>query len=41
MMPVSIEKSVWEYYASEAEQRGVNLSDLLTEVLRRDMEALK
>ena len=37
-MPASIEKSVWEYFSIKAEQRGVELSDLLTEVLRRDIE---
>lgn len=37
-LPASIERSVWEYFAGKAEQRGVNLSDLLTDVLRRDME---
>jgi hypothetical protein len=38
LMPVSIEKSVWEYFASRAGQRGVDLSELVTEVLRRDIE---
>ena len=38
MMPASIEKSVWTYFAHKADQRGVNLSDLLTEVLQRDIE---
>lgn len=38
MMPVSIEKSVWEYLAGKAEQRGVDLSELVTEVLKRDIE---
>lgn len=37
-MPASIEKSVWEYFSGKAEQRGVELSELLTEVLRRDIE---
>jgi hypothetical protein len=37
-MPASIEKSVWEYFAGKAEQRGIELSALLTEVLRRDIE---
>ena len=30
--------SVWEYFSGKAEQRGVDLSDLLTEVLKRDIE---
>ena len=37
-LPVSIEKGVWEYFSGKAKQRGVDLSDLLTEVLRRDIE---
>ena len=37
-MPVSIERSVWEYLSGKAEQRGVHLSDLVTEVLKRDIE---
>jgi hypothetical protein len=38
LMPVSIEKNVWEYFAGKAEQRGIQLSTLLTEVLSRDIE---
>jgi hypothetical protein len=38
LMPASIEKSVWEYFSDKAEQRGVELSELLTEVLKRDIE---
>ncbi|MCC6590929.1 MAG: hypothetical protein IT168_29840 [Bryobacterales bacterium] len=38
LMPTSIERSVWEYFSEKAEQRGVALSDLLTEVLKRDIE---
>jgi hypothetical protein len=38
LMPASIEKNVWEYFASKAQQRGIELSVLLTEVLRRDIE---
>jgi hypothetical protein len=37
-LPVSIERSVWEYFASRAEQKGMDLSPLLTEVLKRDIE---
>ena len=37
-VPASIEKVVWEYFAGKAEQRGIELSALLTEVLRRDIE---
>jgi hypothetical protein len=38
LMPASIEKSVWEYFSGKAQQRGVDLSELLTEVLKRDIE---
>jgi len=34
----SIERGVWEYFAGKAEQKGVDLSELLTEVLKRDIE---
>jgi hypothetical protein len=37
-LPVSIERSVWEYFSVKAEQKGTNLADLLTDVLRRDIE---
>jgi hypothetical protein len=38
LMPVSLERSVWEYLSGKAKQRGVDLSELVTEVLRRDIE---
>ena len=38
LMPASIEKGVWEYFSGKAKQRGVSLSDLLSDVLRRDIE---
>ena len=37
-LPASIERSVWEYFSRKAEQRGIRLSDLLTDVLKRDIE---
>ena len=37
-MPASIERSVWEYFSGRAEQRGIGLSELLTEALKRDIE---
>ena len=37
-LPASIERSVWEYFSGKAEERGVELSELLTEVLKRDIE---
>lgn len=43
-VPASIEREVWEYFSKKAEQRGVQLPELLSEVLRRDIqihEALK
>lgn len=38
LMPVSIERSVWEYFSGKAERKGVDVSELVTEVLRRDIE---
>jgi hypothetical protein len=38
LMPASIERAVWEYFSGKAEQRGVDLSEILTEVLTRDIE---
>jgi hypothetical protein len=38
LLQASIEKSVWEYFSGKAEQRGVELSELLSEVLRHDIE---
>ena len=38
LMPVAIERAVWEYFSGKAEQRGVDLSELVTEVLKRDIE---
>ena len=43
-LPASIERSVWQYFSAKAEQKGVELSELLTDVLKRDIainEALK
>lgn len=37
-LPASIEKSVWEYFSEKADRKGVGLSQLLTEVLKRDIE---
>lgn len=38
-VPASIERGVWEYFSAKAEQKGVELSELLTEILKRDMES--
>ena len=38
LMPASIESGVWAYFSGKAEQRGLDLSELLTEVLKRDIE---
>jgi hypothetical protein len=37
-LPASIERSVWQYFSAKAEQKGVDLSELLRDVLRRDIE---
>ncbi len=37
-LPASIERSVWEYFSAKAEQKGIDLADLLTDVLKRDIE---
>ncbi len=37
-LPTSIERSVWEHFAAEAERKGVGMADLLSDVLKRDME---
>jgi hypothetical protein len=37
-LPASIERSVWEYFSAKAEQKGIDLSELLTDVLKRDIE---
>jgi hypothetical protein len=38
LMPASIERSVWEYFSGKAEEKGVDVSELLTDVLKRDIE---
>jgi hypothetical protein len=37
-LPTSIERSVWEYFSRRAEEKGVGLPELLTDVLQRDIE---
>lgn len=37
-LPASIERSVWLYFSNKAEAKGVELSELLTDVLKRDIE---
>ncbi len=37
-VPASIEREIWEYFFRKAQQNGIELSELLTEVLRRDIE---
>jgi hypothetical protein len=37
-LPASIERSVWEYFSGKAEEKGIDLSELLTDVLKRDIE---
>lgn len=37
-LPVSIERIVWQYFSAKAERKGMALGDLLTEILKRDIE---
>jgi hypothetical protein len=37
-VPTSIERSVWQYFSAKAQKNGVDLSDLLSDVLKRDIE---
>ena len=37
-LPVSIERSVWKYFSDKAKQNGVELSELLSDVLKRDID---
>jgi hypothetical protein len=37
-LPTSIERSVWEYFSRRAEEKGIGLAELLTDVLKRDIE---
>lgn len=37
-MPALIERSVWEYFSRKAEQKGIGLPELLSYVLKRDIE---
>lgn len=37
-LPASIERSVWEYFSDKAERKGVGLGQLLTDILKRDIE---
>ncbi len=37
-LPASIERSVWQYFAARAKKKGVDLNDLLTDVLKLDIE---
>jgi hypothetical protein len=41
LMPASIEKGVWTYFSTKAQERSIELSELLTEVLKRDIEINK
>ncbi len=37
-LPASIERTVWLYFYAKAQKNGIELSDLLTDILRRDIE---
>ncbi len=39
--PVSIERSVWEYFSDKAQRKGVGVSELVTEILKREIEISK
>jgi hypothetical protein len=39
--PASIERSVWEYFSRRAERKGIGLSELLSGVLKRDIEIIE
>ena len=39
LLPVSIERSVLEYFSGQAEQKGMDLSELLTSILKREIES--
>ncbi len=40
-VPTAIERGIWEYFSGKAEQKGIDLSELLSEVLRRDIEIIE
>lgn len=40
-LPASIERSIWEYFSEKAEKKGVGVSELLNDVLRRDIEIIE
>ena len=37
-LPAAIERTVWLYFSEKAQQKGIDLSDLLTDILKRDIE---
>ena len=37
-LPVAIERTVWEYFSGKATRKGVDLAELVTDVLKRDIE---
>jgi len=37
-LPVSIERTVWEYFSGKATQKGVDLAEIVTDVSKRDIE---
>ena len=37
-LPASIERTVWLYFYAKVQKNGVDLCDLLTDILRRDIE---
>ena len=37
-VPAAIEREIWDYFSEKAERKGVQLAELLSEVLRRNIE---
>jgi hypothetical protein len=37
-LPVAIERTVWEYFSGKTTQKGVDLAELVTDVLKRDIK---
>jgi hypothetical protein len=40
-VPALSDRGVWDYFSQKAHQRGLQIEDLLTEVLKRDIEISK
>lgn len=40
-LPTSIEQEVWQYFSRRAAEKGIGLPELLTDVLKHDIEINK